>query len=91
VTNAHHLDSFNQLFDIDSKIPLHYYLNQALDMMYDHLKNGTPLPKSQVIPTQPLATTGGTMLTKEDNLPDIGSDVTCPITFSSDRLTIPDC
>lgn len=91
VTNAHHIDSFNQLFDIDSQIPLHYYLNQALDIMYDHLKNGTPLPNSQVIPTKPLAATGGGMLTKADNLPDIGSDVNFAITFSGDRLNIPEC
>ncbi|MGK7872955.1 MAG: 3-hydroxybutyrate oligomer hydrolase family protein [Xenococcaceae cyanobacterium] len=91
VTNAHHLDAFNQLFDIDTQIPLHYYLCQALDLMYDHLKNGTPLPKSQVIPAQPLASTGGSVLTKEDNLPEIDSSVTCSITFSDDVLNVPEC
>ncbi len=91
VTNAHHLDAFNQLFDIDSQIPLHYYLGLALDLMYDHLKNGTPLPKSQVIPAQPLASTGGSVLTKEDNLPEIDSSLTIPITFSDNVLNVPEC
>ncbi|MBE9171267.1 hydrolase [Pleurocapsales cyanobacterium LEGE 06147] len=91
VKNAHHLDAFNQLFDINTQIPLHYYLCQALDLMYDHLKNGTPLPKSQVIPAQPLNSTGGSVLTKEDNLPEIDSNLTCPITFSNDVLNVPEC
>lgn len=90
VTNAHHLDAFNQLFDINTQIPLHYYLFQALDLMYDHLKKGTPLPKSQVIPTQPLASTDGSALTKENNLPEIDSNLTRPITFSNNVLNIPE-
>ncbi|OKH25183.1 hydrolase [Hydrococcus rivularis NIES-593] len=91
VLHAHHLDALNQAFDIDTQIPLHYYLGKALDRMYDHLKNGTPLPKSQVIPTKPLASTGGTQLTIEKNLPDIDSDVTCTIAFSDNVLHIPEC
>jgi hydroxybutyrate-dimer hydrolase len=90
VTNAHHLDALNQVFDLDTHIPLHYYLTQALDLMYDHLKNDTPLPQSQVIFTVPLASTGGNQLTQEENLPDIDSNATYRITFSDDVLHIPD-
>ncbi|MBC7946107.1 MAG: D-(-)-3-hydroxybutyrate oligomer hydrolase, partial [Burkholderiales bacterium] len=54
ITNAHHLDVFNAFAGFDSRlIPLHYYFIQALDLMYDHLKNGTPLPPSQVVHTTP--------------------------------------
>ena len=91
VLHAHHLDALNQAFDIDTQIPLHYYLTQALDLMYDYLRNSVPLPKSQVIPTKPLASTGGSQLTKEQNLPDIDSNVTCAIAFSGDVLDIPEC
>ncbi|NJK47777.1 hydrolase [Candidatus Gracilibacteria bacterium] len=98
VTNAHHLDALNQVFDIDTQIPLHYYFMQALDIMYDflgqcyadRLKNGTSLPKSQVIPTVPLADTGGDCLTKEKNLPDINSRLARAIVFSDDVLNIPE-
>ena len=52
VTNAQHLDAFNAFAGFDSRfVPLHHYFIQALDLMYDHLKNGTPLPPSQVIHT----------------------------------------
>ncbi|CAN2042171.1 D-(-)-3-hydroxybutyrate oligomer hydrolase [Candidatus Magnetomoraceae bacterium gMMP-15] len=54
ITNAHHLDAFNGLTGFDSKyIPLHYYYGQALDLLYDHLKNNTSLPPSQVVRTIP--------------------------------------
>jgi hydroxybutyrate-dimer hydrolase len=54
VTNAQHLDSFNQFFGYDAMfIPLHRYFIQAMDLMYDHLRNGRPLPPSQVVHTTP--------------------------------------
>ena len=34
-------------------VPLHYYNLQALNLMWSHLKSGTPLPPSQVIHTTP--------------------------------------
>lgn len=49
VTNAQHVDAF-----IDNAaapgydtraVPLHLYFNRAMDIMYNHLKNGTaPIP-----------------------------------------------
>lgn len=57
VTNAHHLDTLNGLAGFNSRlIPLHYYFIQALDLIYNHLKNGTLLPSSQVINTVPRGT-----------------------------------
>jgi hydroxybutyrate-dimer hydrolase len=54
VTNAHHLDSFNQFPGYDAMfIPLHRYFIQAMDLMYDHLRHGGALPPSQVVHTTP--------------------------------------
>ena len=64
VTNAQHFDSFIGLPTVlpgyDSRyVPLHVYLNRALDAMYDHLKNGKALPASQVVRTVPRGGTPG--------------------------------
>lgn len=58
VTNAQHFDSFIGLPTVlpgyDTRyVPLHVYLNRALDAMYDHLKSGKALPASQVVRTVP--------------------------------------
>jgi hydroxybutyrate-dimer hydrolase len=55
VTNGQHFDTFIDAFPGFSQlyIPLHVYLQRALNAMYDHLKNGTPLPPSQVVRTTP--------------------------------------
>ncbi len=33
-------------------VPLHFYLLHALDLMYDHVREGNALPPSQVISTK---------------------------------------
>ena len=49
VTNAQHFEAFLPFAGYDTRfIPLHYYGGLALDMMWDHLTQGTPLPPSQV-------------------------------------------
>ena len=58
VTNAQHFDSFIGLPTVlpgyDTRyVPLHVYLNRALDAMYEHLANGKALPASQVVRTVP--------------------------------------
>ena len=58
VTNAQHFDTFIGLPTVlpgyDSRyVPLHVYLNRALDAVYANLKSGTPLPASQVVRTTP--------------------------------------
>jgi hydroxybutyrate-dimer hydrolase len=54
VTNAQHFDAFLSLPGYDTRfIPLHYYFGRAVKLMYDHLKDGTALPPSQVVRTVP--------------------------------------
>ncbi|MEN9461148.1 MAG: hypothetical protein RIS84_1168, partial [Pseudomonadota bacterium] len=92
VKNAHHLDALNQRYNIDSEVPMQYYFHQALDKMYDTLKNKAALPSSQVLPTKPLnSTPTSSTLAKETNLPSIGSSNACSISFSSGVLNIPEC
>ncbi|NPT59908.1 D-(-)-3-hydroxybutyrate oligomer hydrolase [Paraburkholderia elongata] len=54
VTNGQHFDAFLGVPGFDTRfMPVHYYNIQALNLMWSHLKNGTPLPPSQVIRTLP--------------------------------------
>ncbi len=60
VTNGQHFDAFLGFAGYDNRfIPLHYYFTQAMNLMYDHLKNGTPLPASQVVRATPRGGTAG--------------------------------
>jgi hydroxybutyrate-dimer hydrolase len=61
VTNAQHFDAFLGLAGYDTRyIPLHVYVNRAMDAMWAHLTAGTPLPDSQVVRTTPRGGTPGT-------------------------------
>jgi hydroxybutyrate-dimer hydrolase len=97
VTNAQHFDTFIDnpaVPGYDSRvIPLNVYLFQALDAMYAHLKQGAPLPPSQVVRTTPRGGEPGKAppLTAA-NVPTI-SQSPAPgdrITFSDNTVTIPD-
>jgi hydroxybutyrate-dimer hydrolase len=60
VTHAQHFDSFLPFAGFDTRfIPLHLYFNRALDAMWAHLKQGTPLPGSQLVRTTPRGGTPG--------------------------------
>ena len=64
VANAQHFDSFIGLPTVlpgyDTRyVPLHVYLNHALDAVYDHLASGKALPASQVVRTVPRGGTPG--------------------------------
>jgi len=64
VANAQHFDSFIGLPTVlpgyDTRyVPLHVYLNRALDAVYDHLASGKALPASQVVRTVPRGGTPG--------------------------------
>ena len=50
VSNANHFDSFSSALQT-LIVPLHVYLNRALDAMYAHLKSSQALPPSQVVRT----------------------------------------
>ncbi|WP_221800735.1 D-(-)-3-hydroxybutyrate oligomer hydrolase [Oceanobacter mangrovi] len=89
VTNAQHLDTLNQTYAALGGgemefVPLDYYFKQALELMYQHLTEGTALPPSQVVGT--VAPTGGTITLA--NLPAISSSPAMPITFDGVDLVI---
>ena len=91
VTNAQHLDTFNQFPGYSDKyIPLHRYFNQAMDLMYAHLRQGSALPLSQVVHTIPRGP-GAPPITAA-NVPPISSSPpgTARITFSGGEVRIPD-
>ncbi|MBR0566840.1 D-(-)-3-hydroxybutyrate oligomer hydrolase [Azoarcus sp. L1K30] len=81
ITNAHHLDALNSLAGLRERfVPLHHYLFEALDLMYAHLRNGTPLPPSQVVHTVPRG--AGAPALSAANVPDIA-----PAPFAADLVT----
>ncbi|QJR12755.1 D-(-)-3-hydroxybutyrate oligomer hydrolase [Usitatibacter rugosus] len=54
VTNAQHFDGFLGLAGYDTRlVPLHRYFIQAMDIVYNKLRNNTPIPASQVVRTIP--------------------------------------
>jgi hydroxybutyrate-dimer hydrolase len=98
VANAQHFDGFIGLPAVlpgyDSRfVPLHVYLNRALDAVYAKLKNGTALPPSQVVRTLPRGgTPGAAPALVAANVPAIAAvpaaaDV---ITLSGSTLVVPD-
>lgn len=95
VTNAQHFDTFiPAVAGYDTRfVPLHSYLIQSLNLMYAHLKNGTPLPPSQVVRTVPRGgTPGAAPAITAANVPAIPAAPAAgdAITFSGSTLTIPD-
>ncbi|UIF88810.1 3-hydroxybutyrate oligomer hydrolase family protein [Cupriavidus sp. UYPR2.512] len=55
VTNGQHFDGFIDVVPgyAARYVPMHVYLNRALDAVYANLRNSTPLPPSQVVRTTP--------------------------------------
>ncbi|MEO8247878.1 MAG: 3-hydroxybutyrate oligomer hydrolase family protein [Burkholderiales bacterium] len=50
VANAQHFDAFNALSGFDTRfVPLHVYLNEAMNAMYATLTSNAELPPSQVV------------------------------------------
>ena len=97
VTNAQHFDAFIDnaaLGGYDSRlVPLHRYFVQAMDILYANLKNGTPLPPSQVVRTTPRGgTPGAAPAITAANVPPISASPVAAdaITFSANTLTIPE-
>jgi hydroxybutyrate-dimer hydrolase len=97
VTHAQHFDAFIDhpaLPGYDSHfVPLHPYLGEALDWMYDHLSDGRPLPPSQVVRTTPRGGVPGAApaLTRA-NVPPIAAQPAPAdrISFRGKRLYVPD-
>lgn len=95
VTNANHFDAFlGSIPGYDAAlVPLHYYLNQALDAMWAHMNNGTALPASQVVRTTPRGgTAGAAPAITTANVPPIAATPTATnaITFANNTLTVAD-
>jgi len=95
VTNAHHLDVLNGIPGFDSRyLPLHVYFVQALNLMYDHLKSGKPLPASQLVRTKPREQRDGkTLPIERANVPPIEASLGANTLISvglDGKLRIPD-
>jgi len=74
-------------------VPLHRYFIEAMDLMYNHLKNGTAIPASQVVRTTPRGgVPGAAPPITAANVPPIAAIPAAgdAITFSNNMLTIPD-
>ena len=97
VTNAQHFDTFIGLPTVlpgyDTRyIPLHVYLNRALDAVYDNLKSGKALPASQVVRTVVRGGTGGAApAITAANVPAIAATPAAAdaITFAGSTVTVP--
>jgi hydroxybutyrate-dimer hydrolase len=90
VENAQHFDAFLPFGALAARfVPLHRYVIQSLDLMYARLKNGTPLPPSQVVRTTPRGT--GAPAITPSNVPPIPATPasTDQITFANATVTIP--
>ena len=97
VVNAQHFDAFIDNAAVpgyDTRlVPLHRYVNQALDIVYANLKNGTAIPPSQVVRTVPRGgTPGAAPPITAANVPPISATPAAAdaITFSNNTLTIPE-
>jgi len=94
VTNAQHFDGFLGLAGYDTRlVPLHRYFIQAMDIVYNKLKNGTAIPPSQVVRTVPRGgAPGAAPAITAANVPPIAATpaVADSILFVSNVLNIPE-
>lgn len=49
VVNGNHFDAYIEYWAPQRLVPVHYYFQQALTLMREHLVSGGPLPPSQVV------------------------------------------
>jgi hydroxybutyrate-dimer hydrolase len=94
VTNAQHFDGFLSLPGYDNRlVPLHRYFIQAMDLVYNNLRNGTALPPSQVVHTTPRGgTAGAAPAITVNNVPPIAATPlgANAITFTNNTMTVPE-
>jgi hydroxybutyrate-dimer hydrolase len=97
VTNAQHFDAFIDnpaAPGYDSRlVPLHRYFNQAMDIVYNNLRNNTAIPPSQVVRTTPRGgTAGAAPAITASNVPPIAATPAAAdaITFTNNVLQIPE-
>ena len=91
ITQVQHFDAFlaypgfNQQF-----VPMHPYFEQALDLMWKHLKNNQNLPPSQVIHTQSRGIDGSQVPSLANvHIPPISQAPKSKVQFSNNRLVVP--
>ncbi len=93
VTNAQHFDAFNAFTGFDTRyVPLHVYFNRAMDAMWATLKNGAPLPASQVVRATPRGgAPGAAPAVSAANLPPVVATPAAgnAIGFSGNAVAIP--
>jgi hydroxybutyrate-dimer hydrolase len=98
ITNGQHFDAFNLAaggvpgYDV-LFIPLHHYLNEALDLMWAHLRQQATLPPSQLVRTVPRGgTPGAAPAIDTSNVPDIATTPVAGdvITVTAGSIIIPD-
>lgn len=54
ITHGQHFDSLLRYPDFSKRyIPMHYYYDQAMNIMWAHLTDEAPIPPSQVVPAKP--------------------------------------
>ncbi len=87
IKHSQHLDTLNQLYASAAMnyVPIDYYFKEALDVMHDHLKNGSELPPSQVVQTTPPS---GDLT--QANLTPISADSTDLISYENKTLVVPE-
>ena len=95
VVNAQHLDLLNGFAGFDARyVPLHVYFVQAVELMLDHLRHGSPLPPSQVVRTLPrgLSTDGSVPDLEVSNVPPLSAVPPSRdrISFVQRQVRIPD-
>ncbi|WP_327358677.1 D-(-)-3-hydroxybutyrate oligomer hydrolase [Caballeronia humi] len=93
ITNGQHFDAFLGVAGFDTRfVPVHYYNIQALNLMWNHLKNGTALPPSQVVHTTPRGgTPGAAPALTTANLPPISANPAGDaITVTNGAVNVPD-
>jgi hydroxybutyrate-dimer hydrolase len=89
VMHANHFDIFSSVTPLFI-VPLNLYFHRALDAMYAHLRDGVPLPPSQVVRAVPRIS--GLVPMTDANVPAIRQRVGAgdAIVRSARRLDIPD-
>ena len=94
VLNGQHFDGFNPAVPgYDTLfIPVHHYMNKALDLVWAHMKQQTALPPSQVVRTVPRGgTPGAAPAITAANVPDIAAAPAAgdTITTAAGAIVIP--
>lgn len=91
IENVQHFDAFLAYPGFNAQfVPMHPYIEQALDMMWVHLKEQKPLPPSQYVATKNRATTeAGVADLESDNIPAINLQPSQTIQADNDALEYP--